>query len=685
MDTTSSSSTTLVYTNIGGNPASSRVNGQEDDQGYSEREGSVEQDEVQDEVQENQIVDGGEHVDEASVDMDNFQDAEMGIEDPEPEINQEETEEGIVQEQERRYPSRDRRPPRPFWDLTAWMAVAEPESYQEAIEGDQSLEWKRSMEEEMESLRKNSTWTLVPLPKGRKAVTCKWVLKIKYDQHGEVDRYKSRLVARGFTQKEGIDYDETFAPVAKFTSIRALLALAAERDMDLQQMDVKTAFLNGELEEEVYMTQPEGFIEVGKEHLVCKLQKSLYGLKQAPRAWNTLIDGFLKEKGFVQSMADHCIYTRLEGASTVIIALYVDDLIIASNSDEKMKWTKDFLNQRFEMKDLGPLSYCLGIQIRRDRTNRILWMSQEKYISDVLKRFNMSDCRPVATPLEPGVRLTKDMGPATQKEMEDMRKVPYRSAVGSLMYAMVGTRPDIATAVGVVSRHLENPGQAHWSAVKRIFRYLRGTTGVGICYGTSKNLGVLEGYSDADWAGDLDSRRSTTGYVFTLGGGAISWNSKRQATVALSTTEAEYMALSSATQEAIWLRSLLKDLDALQQQPTVIYEDNQACIAVVKNPTCHSRMKHIEIRHHFTREKVEAHEVVLQYLETSKMAADILTKAIAKPKFEELRDLMGLRVIKGREGVETCRFSDAPETLSGLQLDNGMAWGVADCIRDIIS
>ena len=290
-----------------------------------------------------------------------------------------------------------------------------------------------------------------------------------------MDRYKSRLVARGFTQREGIDYEETFAPVAKFTSIRALLAFAAERDLDLQQMDVKTAFLNGELEEEVYMRQPEGFAEGGKEHLVCKLRKSLYGLKQSPRAWNTVIDKFFKENDFIQSEADHCIYSKSYGTSIVIIALYVDDLIIASNDENQMSCIKASLGQRFEMKDLGPLQYCLGIQITRDRKNRTLCMSQEKYIADMLERFHMAECKEVATPLDPSVKLTKEMEPKTEKEILEMKTVPYRSAVGSLMYAMVATRPDIAAAVGVVSRHLNNPGQAHWTAVKRKFRYLKGT------------------------------------------------------------------------------------------------------------------------------------------------------------------------------------------------------------------
>jgi hypothetical protein len=289
------------------------------------------------------------------------------------------------------------------------------------------------------------------------------------------------------------------------------------------------------------------------------------------------------------------------------------------------------------------LAYCLGIQIRRDRENRILWMSQEKYIGDILKRFNMEDCKPVGTPMDTSIKLTKDMEPQTEQEKLEMKKVPYRSAVGSLMYAMVGTRPDIAAAVGVVSRHLENPGQAHWAAVKRILRYLKGTQKLGLQYGGNPTSGLLMGYSDADWAGDLETRRSTTGYMFQLCGGAISWNSKRQSSVALSTTEAEYMALSSATQEAIWLRQLLKDLHNPQQAATVIHEDNQACIAAVKNPTNHSRMKHIDIRYHFTREKVEAKEVVLEYCETNKMVADILTKAIGRPKFEQLRTLMGVR------------------------------------------
>jgi transposase InsO family protein len=515
-----------------------------------------------------------------------------------------------------------------------------PRTYNEAMKTSESEKWLEAMESEMKSLAKNNVWELVLLPKGRKLVDCRWVLGRKYNSEGKPDRYKARLVAKGFTQEYGLDYEETFAPVVHFNSLRMFLTLAVYSKMDVQQMDVVTAFLYGELEEEIFMKQAPGFEDKTEDGLVCKLKKSLYGLKQSPRQWYKLLDKFLRDKGYRRSDVDPCIYVKGDDKDVIMIALYVDDLIIASNSEKLMKETKRNLFDRFEMKDLGRLHYCLGIEIVW-RNNGTCMFNQSKYIGNVLERFGMNDCKPVSTPINSGTKLTKEMSPKTEEETLEMNLVPYRSAVGSLIYLVTGTRPDIAVAVGEVAKYSNNPGKQHWMAVKRILRYLKDTMNFGInC--DLKSIDLV-GYSDADWAGDLDTRRSTTSFLFKLGSVPICWKSKRQPTVALSTAEAEYMALSMAVQTAIWIRKLLKDFDIASEEPTVIYEDNQGCIAMAKNPVNHERTKHIDIRYNFVRERVEDKTIVVKYLETTEMLADILTKGLSRDQHRKLCEEIGIR------------------------------------------
>ena len=354
-------------------------------------------------------------------------------------------------------------------------------------------------------------------------------------------KYKARLVVKGFGQTKGIDFDEIFSPVVKMTSIRVILGLAASMDLELEQLDVKTAFLHGDLKEEIYMEQPKGYEVKGKEHMVCKLKKSLYGLKQAPRQWYLKFDSFMVGQGYKRTNADPCVYIRhFSGGNFIILALYVDDMLIVGQDVTMIRRLKEDLSKSFDMKDLGPAKQILGIEIVRDRKIKGIWLSQEKYIERVLERFNMKGAKSVSSPLANHFKLSKELCPKTKEEKENMTHIPYSSAVGSLMYAMVCTRPDIAHAVGVVSRFLSNPGKAHWEAVKWILRYLRGTSKMCLCFGNSKP--ALEGFTDADMAGDLDNRKSTSKYLFTFAGGAISWQSKLQKCVALSTTEAEYIA-----------------------------------------------------------------------------------------------------------------------------------------------
>lgn len=526
---------------------------------------------------------------------------------------------------------------------SAYLALeAEPQSLEEAMECKEASKWTAALKEEMESLDKNRTWTLTYLPPKRQAIKNKWIFKRKYDADGSIDKYKARLVAKGYTQKQNIDFKETFAPVTKMSTIRLLLSIAAEYDLEVEQMDVKTAFLNGELKEEIYMEQPNGFEDKNHPDKVCLLKKAIYGLKQAPKCWYEKFSEHLIKLGFKQCQSDQTVYIWRDDNDFVIISTYVDDEMIISNNKLAIKRTKRQLSEKFEMKDLGPIHYCLGIKITRDRDRRQIKMSQKNYIEEILRKFNMADCYSVTTPIDNSFVLNKEMEPQTEAEKEYMKRVPYQQAVGSLMYAMLGTRPDICTAVGIVSKYMKNPGKQHWEAIKRIFRYLRGTTDQELILNNEGNDSII-GYSDADWGGDEDTRHSTTGYVFLYGGGAFTWCSKQQNCVALSTTEAEYMSVTEATKEAIWIRTFLEELGFKQQGAMEILNDNQGCLALAKNPVQHKRMKHIDLRYHFIRQNVENGDIELTYCPTQIMLADIFTKAIPRVKYNTLKGLMGLK------------------------------------------
>ncbi len=380
------------------------------------------------------------------------------------------------------------------------------------------------------------------------------------------------MVAKGYAQKEGIDYNEVFSPVVKHSSIRILLALVAQYDLELVQLDVKTAFLHGDLEEEIYMTQPNGFKVADKENWVCKLTKSLYGLKQSPRQWYKRFDQFMKGQRYTRSKFDHCVYfQKLQEGTFIYLLLYVDDMLIASKSKVEIERLKTQLNLEFEMKDLGEAKKILGMEICRDRAHGRVSLSQKQYLKKVLQKFGMNEQKKVvSTPLASHFKLSAQLSSSTNTEQEYMLQVPYSNAVGSLMYAMVCTRPDISQAVSIVSRYMHNPGKGHWQAVKWILRYILKTVDVGLLFEQDTTLGKgVIGYVDSDYAGDLDKRRSTTSYVFTLAGGPISWKSTLQSTVALSTTEAEYMAVAEAVKEAIWLQGMVKTLGLVQEHINV--------------------------------------------------------------------------------------------------------------------
>ena len=498
------------------------------------------------------------------------------------------------------YPRRERAPPVRYGvdeyvsKAAAEDCVSEPASIEEALSSPSNSEgWKAAADAEYQSLLENKTWDLVELPSNRKTIGCKWVFKAKRGKDGKVERLKARLVAKGYTQKLNVDYDETFAPVVRFSSIRALLALSVHNGMLVHQMDVVSAFLNGTLEEEVYMDQPSHYVQEGKENMVCKLNKSLYGLKQSPRCWNMVFTSYMEEAGFIQSSADPCVFVQAEEKDLTIIAVYVDDLIIVTTSSEKMSAVKKGLETRFKMKDLGKLHYCLGISIDYDEEKGQMWLHQKHYILDLLDKYGLTEAKTALTPADVNVTLRKDDG--SSKAVDPTH---YQSLIGSLLYCAIATRPDIAQAVGTVSKFCSAPCEAHLTAAKRILRYLKGTVSLALKYQKSCS-GKLTGYSDADWGGDQDDRHSTSGNLFILSRGPISWLSKKQSVTALSTSEAEYVALSVATQEAVWLRRLLSEMRMCSKEPTVLKEDNQGAVAIAKNPVFHSRTKHIDIRYHY--------------------------------------------------------------------------------------
>ena len=529
-------------------------------------------------------------------------------------------------------PVRERRPPEMYGE---WVNLTkdqrEPTTVKEALGSSNKEKWQEAMEREMTSLFENDVWDLVDLPTGRKTIGSKWVFKEKLGPDGQTERLKARLVAQGYTQRYGQDYDETFSPVVRPESIRTIIALAARDDLMLHQMDVTTAFLNGTLEEDVFMKQPEGFVVKGKEEKVCKLKKSIYGLKQSPRCWNVTLHSRLTEIGFTQSKSDPCIYHANDGKE--ILAVYVDDIIIAAKDGKRMEKIKQAIAEKFSVKDMGKLKYFLGVSV--NQTDSDISLNQSGYVTRLLDRFNMQEAKPVATPVDVSSKLTKTL------DSEQFDQVLYQSAVGSLLYVSIWTRPDVTYAVANVAKFCASPTKEHWTAVKRIMRYLKGTINFGLCYERG-NKAKCVGYSDSDWGSDVDDRKSISGYLFQIGGTAISWRSKKQASVALSTAEAEYMALASTAQEAVWLQQLMCDL-ARRVNCVQIYEDNQAAIKMSKNPQFHGRCKHIEIKYHFIRELVANKQLVLHYCPTEEMVADMLTKGLCRDQFNKLRNMAGVK------------------------------------------
>ncbi|CAL9015427.1 unnamed protein product [Prunus brigantina] len=522
-------------------------------------------------------------------------------------------------------------------------SIEDPMNYKQAISSEKSENWWGAMKSELSSMEKNGVWKLVNQPQGCKPIGCKWVFKTKRNSKGQVDRYKARLVAKGYTQQEGIDYNETYSPVSTKDSFRVIMALVAHFDLHLHQMDVKTAFLNGNLEEDIYMKQPEGFIQEKGENLVCKLCKSIYGLKQASRQWYIKFDEVVKQYGFTENALDECIYMKMSGRNFIILVLYVDDILLACTDLSMLHNCKEFLSKHFEMTDLGEATYVLGIEISRNREKGTLGLSQKNYIEKVLQRFNMLGCGGTDMPISKGDKLSREQAPRTEQEKAEMSDKPYASLVGSLMYAQVCTRPDIAFPISVLGRFQSNPGQAHWVAGKRVLRYLKRTMDYKLVFKRSDSL-KLEGFANADFAGCKDDLRSTSGYVFTFAGAAVSWRSIKQSLTVASTMLAEFLACYEATAQAMWLKNFITSLKIVDSihKPVQLWNDNSAAVLFAKGNKRTKASRILDVKFLTVKEKIRDGYTVLDHISTNDMVADPLTKGLPKEAFHRHVQNMGL-------------------------------------------
>lgn len=528
---------------------------------------------------------------------------------------------------------------RPLEDIyeRAQVAIAEPSSFEEA-EADEG--WKQAMVDEINMIVKNQTWELVEKPANRKTIGVKWVYRVKHNADGSLNKLKARLVVKGFSQRYGLDYMETFAPVARLDTIRLLIAVAAQNQWTIHQMDVKSAFLNGFLEEEIYIEQPPGFIMPGKEHLVYRLRKALYGLKQAPRAWYARIDSYLVSLGFERSASEPTLYVKRNGAETqLIVSLYVDDLLVTGGDKLMMADFKARMKEMFEMSDLGLMTYFLGMEVNQVEGG--IFLKQKTFALKVLAKFSMENCKPVSTPMAIGIKLS------SQEEHESVCETDYRSLVGCLLY-LTATRPDILFAVSMLSRFMHCCNQQHYKAGKRVLRYIKGTLNHGIQFRRAEELKLI-GYTDSDWAGSKDDMKSTSGYAFTLGSAMICWSSRKQTMVAQSTAEAEYVAAANAVNQAIWLRKILSDLNLQQNEATVIHCDNKSAVAIAKNPVFHGRTKHFNIKLHVIREMEQARDIELIHCNSENQIADIFTKPLGVSRFLSLKRELGVCCIEAEE------------------------------------
>ncbi|CAM8901857.1 unnamed protein product [Rhodiola kirilowii] len=506
----------------------------------------------------------------------------------------------------------------------------EPRTYNQASK---DKLWVEAMDKEISALEQNETWIITNLPPEKRAVDCKWVFKIKHHSDGTVERYKARLVAKGFTQVEGIDYHDTFAPVVKMTTVRCVLAVAAARHWPLYQLDVNNAFLHGALDEDVYMKLPPGFYSQARhDGKVCKLQRSLYGLKQASRQWFARFSDSLVEFGFVQSLNDYSLFTLSLSGEFLVLLVYVDDVVITGTSSSLIDNVKQFIHDKFRIKDLGLLKYFLGLEVARSTEG--IFLNQRKYALDILSDYNFLDCKPIKTPME----SKHNLGISSAPLLPDA--AVYRRLIGRLIYLTI-TRPDLAFPVHVLSQFMQAPTEDHLQAAHRVLRYIKFAPAQGLMFPSRNDLRLVA-YCDADWASCPVTRRSVTGYCMMLGNSIVSWKTKKQVVVARSSAESEYRALAGACGEALWLVRLLADMNVIVPAPVYTYCDNQAALHIARNPVFHERTKHVEIDCHFVRYHVNTGFLSPTSISTAEQPADLFTKPLAFDRLTYLLSKLGV-------------------------------------------
>ena len=513
-------------------------------------------------------------------------------------------------------------------DHLAFLSQIEPRCVNDALNDEN---WFLAMQEELNQFERNKVWNLVPKPVGHSIIGTKWVFRNKLDENGVIIRNKARLVAKGYNQEEGIDFDETFAPVARLEAIRMLLAYACMKDFKLYQMDVKSAFLNGLITEEVYVEQPPGFENHLFPNHVFKLEKALYGLKQAPRAWYERLSKFLIENGFTRGKVDTTLFIKHKNQNSLLVQIYVDDIIFGATNESLCREFAEIMQGEFEMSMMGELNYFLGLQIKQCQSG--IFINQTKYTKELFKKFNMDNAKPAKTPMSSSAKLDAD------EKGNKVNEKLFRGMIGSLLY-LTASRPDIMFSVCLCARFQSNPRESHLTAVKRILRYLIGTTHLGLWYPKTSSSQLI-GFSDADFAGSRTDRKSTSGSCQFFGHSLVSWNSKKQNSVALSTAEAEYIATGNCCAQILWMKQQLSDF-GLKFNRIPIKCDNTSAINLSKNPVMHSRSKHIEIRHHFIRDHVQKDDIVLEFIETEFQLADIFTKPLDENRFIFIRRELGM-------------------------------------------
>jgi hypothetical protein len=537
-------------------------------------------------------------------------------------------------------------------DFTIVSAMGtEPASIDEALRGPNAKEWQAALDYEINQLEKLGTWVLEDPPKGEPIIPCTEVLREKRGPTGEIESYRVRIVARGHKQVEGINYMETFSAAVKMPTVRVVLANAAERDWEIHQIDVKSAYLQAPLKETIYMRPPHGVLKPGQEGKVCRLIKGLYGLKQAGRGWyQELTKVMVGELGFKRSALDHSVFYGQKGKEHTVVAVATDDMALTSQWAADIAKLKSEISHHWAITDGGEMRWYLGFAIKRDRAARTISINQRAYIEAMLNKFRLTNAKPVSTPMESGAHFTREQGPSTPTQAMRMCGVPYAEAIGCVLWPVMITRPDCAFAIGILSQFVQNPGNAHWEALKRVMVYLGVTKDLWLTFG-GRTQKLIEGFCDSDYANQSD-RHSIAGFTYLFGQGAVTWSSKKQQLIALSTVEAEYIAQAHAAKEALWLCTFVSEIRGESVEAIMINSDNQGAIALSKDNKFHACTKHIDVRYHFVREAVEDGKMSVVYVPTDDNPADIFTKPLAKPKFRRFVDLLGLRPNNEKDGIK---------------------------------